>query len=446
VKGVEEKNKGGEEEAKNQGEATYNYGFTNDDYEEISDPIDAPKINPGDVIIDIPDMDDDEVQPPTKTAQNGKNHAKPKKGKPKKGKSKPVKHNPNEPEKGARETANAKNNINNNNLNNIISLTGNGNDTWNDILGTLLPRPKPEITKSSGSNTLQFDNSGNFTLAQDASPAQPPALLQGVPREVVRVFATRFGKPNPSSDYPGLLPVKWSSGEGLQSAGRKFPMEVPLFSLKDMFGTSRPSSKFSCANLICTNTASEDKPFKLCAKCNMAAYCSRECQVEDWAKRHKQTCKPNAAEESRKTFAAQKFWSTSSMRHMIYLHWYARYGKGVIVMMCKDFLAFHEDDPNGRDLYLFYMPMADLMSDECPIPALKKCQAEFAKSFVNHDSDTQTIASAAVDSTGFVTPQIDEVKTLQLKLHKRSCKEHDLQKVDAIAVDAHNQAILYTFH
>lgn len=38
---------------------------------------------------------------------------------------------------------------------------------------------------------------------------------------------------------------------------------------------------------------------------------------------------------------------------------------------------------------MFYMPMADLMSEECPIPALKKCQAEFAKSFVNHDADTQ---------------------------------------------------------
>ena len=51
-----------------------------------------------------------------------------------------------------------------------------------------------------------------------------------------------------------------------------------------------------------------------------------------------------------------------------------------------------------------------------------------------------------MDSTGFVLSQIDEVKVLQLKLHKRSCKDHDLARVDAIAVDAHNLATLYTFH
>jgi hypothetical protein len=244
-----------------------------------------------------------------------------------------------------------------------------------------------------------------------------------------------------------VLPVKWSSGEGVMAAGRKFPMEVPFF-LKDMLSSVKPSNKSSCSNLKCQNTAPEDKPFKKCAKCNVAAYCSRECQIEDWQKRHKQACKSNAAasEEQRKNFATQKFWATSSIRQMIYLHWYARYGKGVTVIMCKDFHPYLEDDPSVRDLYVFYVPMADLLSDDCPIPALKRCQGEFAKAFVNHESDTHAIAAAAVDSTGFITTQVDEVKVLQLKLHKRSCKEHDLQKVDAISIDSHNCATLYTFH
>jgi hypothetical protein len=127
-------------------------------------------------------------------------------------------------------------------------------------------------------------------------------------------------------------------------------------------------------------------------------------------------------------------------------------------------LFIQQDDPSARDMYIFYMPWADLVSDDCPIPALKKCQAEFSKAFVNHEADShvcfvtsfppllyhthnlQAIASAAVDSTGFVTSQIDEVKVIQLKLHKRSCKDQDLHKVDAISVDSHNQATLYTFH
>eukprot|EP00026_Physarum_polycephalum_P001720 Phypoly_transcript_01722.p1 GENE.Phypoly_transcript_01722~~Phypoly_transcript_01722.p1 ORF type:complete len:895 (+),score=269.30 Phypoly_transcript_01722:367-3051(+) len=431
-------------------EDSYTYDFTNDEYEEIADPVDTQKGNPGDVIIDIPDMPDmeDYTPQPTKPAQNGKAAGKPGKNKKaKKGKSKPAPKHQSEPEKEKAETSKNSliSNANNNNYaNSIINLTSNGNnEAWNDILGNLLPRPKAEITKVSGTNNLQIDKIGSYTLEHDNAQAKA-ALLNGIPREVARVFGNRFGKQNTTGNL--ALPVKWSSGEGLMTAGRKFPMEVPFLSLKDMFGAAKPTSKLSCANLKCSNTTSEDKPFKTCAKCNMTAYCSRECQVEDWAKRHKQTCKPNAAEEQRKTYATQKFWATASIRHMIFLHWYARYGKGVIVIMCKDFLAFSEDDPSGRDLYVFYVPMADLASDDCPIPALKKCQAEFTKSFVNHDADSHSIASAAVDSTGFITSQIDEVKVLQLKLHKRSCKEHDLQKVDAIAVDSHNQATLYTFH
>jgi hypothetical protein len=133
---------------------------------------------------------------------------------------------------------------------------------------------------------------------------------------------------------------------------------------------------------------------------------------------------------------------------MIFLHWYARYGKGVVVMMCRDLLASHlDEDPNGRELYIFYMPMADLLSEDCPLPALKKCQAEFTKAFVSHDSESQAIASAAMDSTGFILPHVDEVKTLQLKLYKRSmAREYDLARVDAISVDHQNHATLYSFH
>ena len=149
-----ETQQGGEANARENDElvanGAYNYGFTNDEYEEISDPVDSQKSNPGDVIIDIPDVCDESDASPSKLIQNGKASVKPKNKKPKKGKSKPGKHH--DPEKA--EVKNSPNNnntfssINNNNYsNNIISLTNGNNEAWNDILGNLLPRPKTEIIK-----------------------------------------------------------------------------------------------------------------------------------------------------------------------------------------------------------------------------------------------------------------------------------------------------------
>lgn len=425
--------------------------YNQDEYEEISDPTEEST----DVVIDIPD---DGTSPATNSNKKAKK-------KPKKGKSKQKHVNNNadfdEFEIGNGHTKhnnviinnhNSNNTINNNNYHNnsnSIVVPNNNKEAWSDFLGTLLPRPKTEMFKTSGTGTLNLDISGNSQFSMETlqttnpNTGFTPQLLNGVPREVVRVFANRFEKSGTSSTETNI-PVKWSSGEGL-SAMRKFPVEVPFF-LKDMLSVK--PSRSSCGNLKCQNTTSEDKPFKTCAKCNTTAYCSRECQKEDWVKRHKLNCKSNAtaAEEQRKNYATQKLWTTSAIRQLIYLHWYARHGKGVVVMMCKDFLVYNEDDPSSRDMYIFYMPMTDLMSEDCPIPSLKKCQSEFTKSFVSHDSESQYIASAAVDSTGFITTHIDDVKLLQLKINKRACKEHDLQKVDAICFDNHSHVTLYTFH
>ncbi len=77
----------------------------------------------------------------------------------------------------------------------------------------------------------------------------------------------------------------------------------------------------------------------------------------------------------------------------------------MIVLTCKDFrtpcnevltrlfisdchyVNATKEDMSARDLYIFYVPMSDVISDDSPIPALKKCQSEFGKSFSNRDSD-----------------------------------------------------------
>ena len=46
---------------------------------------------------------------------------------------------------------------------------------------------------------------------------------------------------------------------------------------------SKQSRCFGCGE-------KEDVAFKLCGKCQVAKYCSRECQVQDWKQQHKRAC------------------------------------------------------------------------------------------------------------------------------------------------------------
>ena len=50
-----------------------------------------------------------------------------------------------------------------------------------------------------------------------------------------------------------------------------------------------------CSNRDCFNTEKHDTPsFARCARCKLAHYCCKECQVKDWKDRHKQVCKEGA--------------------------------------------------------------------------------------------------------------------------------------------------------
>jgi hypothetical protein len=49
-------------------------------------------------------------------------------------------------------------------------------------------------------------------------------------------------------------------------------------------------SREGCTNTKFTDSNGKQEPLKLCTRCRGAAYCSRDCQVTDWKKRHKQFC------------------------------------------------------------------------------------------------------------------------------------------------------------
>eukprot|EP00750_Incisomonas_marina_P003242 INCI1296.2.p1 GENE.INCI1296.2~~INCI1296.2.p1 ORF type:complete len:508 (-),score=58.75 INCI1296.2:999-2522(-) len=67
-------------------------------------------------------------------------------------------------------------------------------------------------------------------------------------------------------------------------------------------GTPRKIGYAYCATRNCFNTEGpQAKPFPKCAKCQVAVYCGRACQVRDWGERHKVLCK--AAKRGRELLA-----------------------------------------------------------------------------------------------------------------------------------------------
>lgn len=61
-----------------------------------------------------------------------------------------------------------------------------------------------------------------------------------------------------------------------------------------------------CENDTCTATENLDTQFQQCARCKMACYCCRDCQVVDWKARHKIVCK-KAAKQAETTAKAASF-------------------------------------------------------------------------------------------------------------------------------------------
>lgn len=60
----------------------------------------------------------------------------------------------------------------------------------------------------------------------------------------------------------------------------------------DVAQSSRRFGYQPCANRTCLRTESVSAPqFQQCAKCKLAVFCSRQCQVDDWQARHKKVCK-----------------------------------------------------------------------------------------------------------------------------------------------------------
>ena len=53
---------------------------------------------------------------------------------------------------------------------------------------------------------------------------------------------------------------------------------------------------FRCFNISCTFRVAKESMLKSCKNCLTAKYCSKECQIEDWHKKHKKECVKNTEE------------------------------------------------------------------------------------------------------------------------------------------------------
>ena len=65
----------------------------------------------------------------------------------------------------------------------------------------------------------------------------------------------------------------------------------PLFESQTRSMRGEESGYMSCENVGCPKTETLTVRFSKCGSCKQAAYCSRECQVNDWNARHKKCCK-----------------------------------------------------------------------------------------------------------------------------------------------------------
>jgi MYND finger len=53
------------------------------------------------------------------------------------------------------------------------------------------------------------------------------------------------------------------------------------------YSTSEDHEESSSVCFACKKSPTSDQPLKLCGQCKVAGYCSKECQVQDWKRKHK---------------------------------------------------------------------------------------------------------------------------------------------------------------
>lgn len=79
-----------------------------------------------------------------------------------------------------------------------------------------------------------------------------------------------------------------------QSATPREP-KLPPASFSDPTPASRPppeSQTLGVQCYMCGECALPHEPHEFCSKCNLACYCSRDCQKQHWKWRHKRECRP----------------------------------------------------------------------------------------------------------------------------------------------------------
>ena len=109
--------------------------------------------------------------------------------------------------------------------------------------------------------------------------------IQGNPGVPGSAAATIAEKAAPVLNVP-IQPITWTKVVELcYSLAAAAAAVDPISSNSDSNGDRKRSICFCCEK-----QEEETTPFKLCGQCQVAKYCSRECQLKDWKKRHKCAC------------------------------------------------------------------------------------------------------------------------------------------------------------
>eukprot|EP01111_Echinosteliopsis_oligospora_P005143 TRINITY_DN1833_c1_g1_i1.p1 TRINITY_DN1833_c1_g1~~TRINITY_DN1833_c1_g1_i1.p1 ORF type:complete len:470 (-),score=102.82 TRINITY_DN1833_c1_g1_i1:19-1428(-) len=278
-----------------------------------------------------------------------------------------------------------------------------------------------------------IDNSESSSPSSSSSSVQE---YERIPKECVTYLANRYEKQQSSSKSSTSksltpIPIKWINAEGVMKIIKETPDLIPKNLVMPMMTINTRGPRNVCA--VLPHPSPYDS-VKLCAKCNRVSYCSKDCQQLHWT-RHKPDCRSDSLSESRKTSAEERFHSTTSIRRLLYPLWQSKFGKGVIVMMCRDFYPF-DDDEVARNVYIIYVTMNDIKSESGPFSALlRPHHSELLKLSSTTETGHVTVVTVAVDQSGYITQFSEKIRATQVEMCKTLAgKDEDFLKTDMVSV------------
>ena len=160
--------------------------------------------------------------------------------------------------------------------------------------------PAMGLTNALLDELLQHANNPKFSSIQNRK------LFHGLREKMLRNLI-------PCSDIPSVEELCAFLRAEIESG---IPSPVPKWYVYSTVTMGpRKIGYYSCCKVGCLRTEDFSTKFMVCGSCNLAPYCSRECQVSDWKARHKKICSEGAErrEQTKKVGKMMQMLSDMSM-------------------------------------------------------------------------------------------------------------------------------------